>query len=128
MRTWFAAWGAIAAFIGVAAGAFGAHALRGRLGPEMIAVFETGARYQLVHALALILIGLALEQRASRALSAAGVLFGAGIVLFSGSLYALTLTGTRAWGAVTPLGGLCFLIGWALAAAAWWPRANPTRE
>lgn len=122
MRRHFAAWGAIAALLGVAAGAFGAHALRGRLGPDLLAVFETGARYQLVHALALVLVGLALEQRASRALAAAGALFAAGIVLFSGSLYALALTGTRAWGAVTPLGGLCFLTGWALAAAAWWPR------
>ncbi len=126
MKTPFAAWGAIAALLGVAAGAFGAHALRGRITPEMIAVFETGARYQLVHALALIVVGLTLEQRASRGLRVAGTLFGAGIVLFSGSLYALALTGTRAWGAVTPLGGLCFLVGWALAAAAFTRgRASP---
>lgn len=115
-----AALGALFAFAGVAAGAFGAHALRDRLDPGMLAVFETGARYHLIHALALIVVGLDLGRRPSRALRAAGVLFAAGIVVFSGSLYTLALTGVRAWGAVTPLGGLCFLVAWTLAAWGWW--------
>ncbi len=104
--------GALSAFVAVAAGAFGAHALRARLAPDLLAVFETGARYQLFHALALLVVGLMLERARSRALNAAGGLFVAGTVLFSGSLYALALTGARAWGAVTPLGGLGFLAGW----------------
>ena len=110
--------GAVLGLLGVAAGAFGAHALRGRLSAELLQVFETGARYQLIHALALVGVALAGERRASRALTAAGWLFVAGIVLFSGSLYALALTNIRVWGAVTPLGGLCFLAGWAALAAA----------
>ena len=113
----FGVLGAVFGFLGVAAGAFGAHALRGRLSPEFLQVFETGARYQLIHALALVLVALVAERRPGRLAAAAGWLFTAGIVLFSGSLYALALTGTRAWGAVTPLGGLCFLAGWALLAA-----------
>jgi uncharacterized membrane protein YgdD (TMEM256/DUF423 family) len=113
----FGTLGALSALIGVVAGAFGAHALRGRLTPEMLQVFETGARYQLFHALALLLVGIALERASRPALRPAGWLFAAGTVLFSGSLYALALSGVRAWGAVTPLGGLCFLLGWA--ALAW---------
>jgi uncharacterized membrane protein YgdD (TMEM256/DUF423 family) len=104
--------GAISAFIAVLAGAFGAHALRATLAPDLLQVFETGARYQLFHALALILVGLALGRTPRRALRAAGALFVAGTVLFSGSLYALALTGVRALGAITPLGGLCLLAGW----------------
>ena len=110
--------GAILGFIGVAAGAFGAHALRDRLPADMLQVFETGARYQLMHALALVGVALAGTRSAGRALATAGWMFAAGIVLFSGSLYALALTGTRAWGAVTPLGGLCLLAGWAALAVA----------
>lgn len=104
--------GAISAFVGVAAGAFGAHGLRGRLDPGMLQVFETGVRYQLVHALALVAVWLAAGQAPRRAFGVAGALFAAGTVVFSGSLYALALSGVRAWGAVTPLGGLCFLAGW----------------
>ena len=113
----FGTLGALSALIGVIAGAFGAHALRGRLTPELLQVFETGARYQLFHALALVLVGLAIERASRPALRRAGWLFVAGTVLFSGSLYALALSGVRAWGAVTPLGGLCFIAGWA--ALAW---------
>lgn len=104
--------GALSAFIAVLAGAFGAHALRTQLAPDLLQVFETGARYQLFHALALILVALTLERMPGRALRAAGVLFVAGTVLFSGSLYALALTGVRAFGAITPFGGLCLLGGW----------------
>ncbi len=109
--------GAVLGFLGVALGAFGAHALRARLSPEMLAVFETGVRYQMYHALALLLVAAAIGHLgAARLLTLAGWLFAAGIVVFSGSLYALAVTGTRALGAVTPLGGLAFLLGWALLA------------
>lgn len=106
--------------LGVAAGAFGAHGLRGRLTPEMLAVFETGVRYQLIHALALLAVAWAGTRWASSAITAAGWLFVAGIVLFSGSLYALCLTGIRWLGAVTPFGGAVFIAGWlALAWGSW---------
>jgi uncharacterized membrane protein YgdD (TMEM256/DUF423 family) len=104
--------GAVFCGLGVAAGAFGAHALRGRLGPDLLAVFETGVRYQLVHGLALLFVWLVETRGSRRALAVSGTLFSAGVVLFSGSLYALALSGVRAWGAVTPLGGGCFLAGW----------------
>src|SRR5438874_1401571 len=113
--------GAVFAFLGVALGAFGAHALRGRLDPALSQTFETGVRYQMFHALALILTGLVRERAAAsrqRWLEVAGVLFVIGIVLFSGSLYLLAATGVRAWGAVTPLGGLAFLGAWILLAFA----------
>jgi uncharacterized membrane protein YgdD (TMEM256/DUF423 family) len=95
-------------------GAFGAHALRGRLAPEMLAAFETGVRYQLIHALALILVAIVIRLAPSRALNIAGALFVVGSVLFSGSLYALAIAGVRGFGAITPLGGLCFLSGWVM--------------
>ena len=105
--------GALAGFIGVMFGAFGAHALRNRLPAEMLAVFETGVRYQMYHAFALLITALALARFDGWLLRTAGWLFTAGIVLFSGSLYALALTGVTVLGAVTPLGGLAFLAGWA---------------
>jgi uncharacterized membrane protein YgdD (TMEM256/DUF423 family) len=104
--------GALSGFVSVAAGAFGAHALRKRLGADLLAVFETGARYQMFHALGLVGIGLLLGRQPSAALGAAGWLFVVGSVLFSGSLYALALSGVRRLGAITPLGGLAFLGGW----------------
>lgn len=93
-------------FLAVGLGAFGAHALKARLSPEMLAIFETGVRYQVYHALALLLLA------ALRGPEKAGWCFTAGIALFSGSLYLLALTGVKKWGAVTPIGGLLFLIGW----------------
>jgi uncharacterized membrane protein YgdD (TMEM256/DUF423 family) len=105
--------GAVFAFVGVALGAFGAHALRTQLSVEHLAVFETGVRYQLIHAIALVLVGVLIGRRPARLTIAAGWCFTVGIVLFSGSLYLLTLTGTTALGIVTPFGGLCFLTGWA---------------
>jgi uncharacterized membrane protein YgdD (TMEM256/DUF423 family) len=111
--------GALSGLISVAAGAFGAHALRGRLTPELLATFETAARYQMYHALALLAVGLS-ARGASPLWAWSGWLFVAGTVLFSGSLYALALTGVRWLGAITPLGGLCFLGGWALLALAAW--------
>jgi uncharacterized membrane protein YgdD (TMEM256/DUF423 family) len=106
-------------FTGVAAGAFGAHALKTRLDPEALSVFETAARYQLMHALALVGCGWVAQQWPGRAAAASAALFAGGIVLFSGSLYALALTGVRGMGAVTPVGGACLLLGWlAMAMAA----------
>jgi uncharacterized membrane protein YgdD (TMEM256/DUF423 family) len=104
--------GALLALAAVAAGAFGAHALRDRLTPERLAVFETGARYQMYHALGLIAVAWALTRWPGQLPVWAGWLFVAGTVLFSGSLYLLALTGIRWWGAVTPLGGVAFLSGW----------------
>jgi uncharacterized membrane protein YgdD (TMEM256/DUF423 family) len=109
--------GAVNAFVAVAAGAFGAHALRVRLDERMREVFETGARYHLIHAVGL--FGVAwLCSRAAPAAPIAGALMTAGIVLFSGSLYVMALTGVRGLGAVTPIGGLCFLAAWAVCAYA----------
>jgi uncharacterized membrane protein YgdD (TMEM256/DUF423 family) len=112
--------GAASGLIAVGAGAFGAHALRARLAPDLLAVFETGARYQMFHALALLATAWAAARWPGAASTAAGLCFLAGTVLFSGSLYLLALTGTRALGAVTPVGGLFFLAGWALLAIAAW--------
>jgi len=114
--------GSVSAGLAVALGAFGAHGLRTRLSPEMLAVYETGVRYQMYHALALLAVAWVAARWPGAALTAwAGWTFVAGTVLFSGSLYVLALTG-RAWfGAVTPLGGVAFIAGWVcLALAAIW--------
>ena len=108
----FVTLGAISGLLSVAAGAFGAHALRARLGPELLGVFETGARYQMYHALALLATGWACTRWPGPFATASGWLFIAGTILFSGSLYALSLTGVRSLGAITPFGGLAFLAGW----------------
>ncbi len=110
-RTFFVL-GAVLAAAGVAAGAFGAHALRARLSPEMLSVFETGVHYHLIHALALLAVAWAGTRWPGGAVNAAGWLFLTGTVLFSGSLYALTLSGIRALGAITPFGGVAFIAGW----------------
>ena len=112
----FAVAGSLSAFLAVAAGAFGAHNLRSRLSPEMLGVFETGARYQMYHALALLAVAWALSRWPVPALRTAGWLFLAGTVLFSGSLYVLGLTGSKWLGAITPVGGVLFLGGWLLLA------------
>jgi uncharacterized membrane protein YgdD (TMEM256/DUF423 family) len=112
--------GALSAFVAVAAGAFGAHGLRGRLTPEMLAIFEVGVRYQMYHALGLIACAWAVTRWPGTLVILGGWLFVAGTVIFSGTLYALALTGMRWLGGVTPLGGLAFLGGWCcLALAAW---------
>jgi uncharacterized membrane protein YgdD (TMEM256/DUF423 family) len=104
-------------FGGVALGAFGAHALKSRLAPELLVVFETGVKYQMYHALALLgLVHLFQAETAPKLLIWSSRLFSLGIVLFSGSLYLLSLSGIRAWGAVTPLGGLALLAGWSILA------------
>jgi uncharacterized membrane protein YgdD (TMEM256/DUF423 family) len=114
----FGGLGAGAALLAVALGAFGAHALRGRLGTDALATFEVGVRYHMYHALGLLVVALARARWP--AATAAGWLFVAGIIVFSGSLYGLALGGPRWLGAITPLGGLAFLLGWArLAWAAW---------
>ena len=132
----FSVLGALSAALAVAAGAFGAHALRARVEPRMLEVFETAARYQMYHALGLFAVAWVI----SRAVQAtaigtgavagamvapgatfavvAGWLFVAGTLLFSGSLYAMTLTGMRALGAITPIGGVCFIAGWVCLAVA----------
>ena len=107
---------ALAGFLGVALGAFAAHGLKTTLAPEMLAVFETGVRYQMYHAFAMLAAALGFARWQARGFAFAGWLFAAGIVVFSGSLYLLALTGVRWLGAVTPIGGLCFLAGWALLA------------
>lgn len=105
--------GAILAGLGVALGAFGAHGLKSLVTPDRLAVFETGVRYHLVHALAILAAaGAAHLAPGATAPRAAGGLFFVGVLLFSGSLYALVGTGITAWGAVTPLGGLAFIAGW----------------
>jgi uncharacterized membrane protein YgdD (TMEM256/DUF423 family) len=104
--------GALMMLLSVAAGAFGAHALRETLSPDMKAVYETAARYQAYHALALLLLAALADKLPERAVTASGWCFLGGIVLFSGSLYALGLSGVRKLGAITPLGGLLFLLGW----------------
>jgi uncharacterized membrane protein YgdD (TMEM256/DUF423 family) len=118
MERTFATLGAVSAFLAVAAGAFGAHALRARLEPDLLAIFETGARYQMYHALGLIGVAWLLGRAPGPIATWAGWLFVAGTVLFSGSLYALALSGIRQLGAITPLGGVAFLAGWICVALA----------
>ena len=119
MRTfWLAA--CFFAFTGVAAGAFGAHGLRSRLGEDLLGTFEIGVRYQMYHAFGLFVVAWAASQWPGSLVNAAGWLFVTGILIFSGSLYLLALTDTRWLGAITPIGGVAFLAGWAcLAVAAW---------
>ncbi len=104
--------GSVSGLIAVALGAFGAHGLKGRLSAEMINAFEVGVRYQMYHALALLAVAWALSRWPRGEVTAAGWLFIAGTVIFSGSLYLLSVTGARWIGAITPIGGAAFLIGW----------------
>ena len=108
--------GALNALMSVLFGAFGAHALRSRMTPELLAVYHTGTQYQFYHALGLLVIALLLVHIPERGLVWAGWLMCAGIVLFSGSLYLLSLTGVRLWGAVTPVGGVAFIAAWTVLA------------
>jgi uncharacterized membrane protein YgdD (TMEM256/DUF423 family) len=112
--------GALSAFIGVAAGAFGAHGLKSRISAEMLSIFEVGVRYQMYHAFALIAAAWVQSKWPSSLVKSGGCLFVIGTILFSGSLYLLSISGMRWLGAITPLGGLAFLAGWVcLAWAAW---------
>lgn len=108
--------GSISAFLAVALGAFGAHGLKERLTPEMFNIFEVGVRYHMYHALALLAVAWASTRWPGGSVTAAGWLFLAGTIIFSGSLYLLSLTGLRWLGAITPVGGLAFLLGWLLLA------------
>ena len=119
VRYWFVT-GCLMAGLGVAAGAFGAHALKQRLPEDLQAVFETAVRYQMYHALGLLAVAFAMNRWPSGSFQVAGWLLLLGIILFSGSLYALCLTGIRILGAITPFGGLCFLAGWAVLAWGAW--------
>ncbi len=109
--------GALSAALSVILGAFGAHALKTRLPPDILATFETGVQYQFYHSLGLILVGVIVQfARAPAMVTAAGWLMLAGIVLFSGSLYILCLTGMRGFGMITPIGGTAFIVAWLLLA------------
>ncbi len=112
---WFAT-GSVLCGLGVILGAFGAHGLRARLSPEMLVVFETGVRYHLIHALGLLAVAGAASRWPGSYVSIAGYLFVAGIFIFSGSLYVLAITGIRWLGAITPIGGVCLIVGWGLLA------------
>ena len=116
----FFAIGSLSGFIGVALGAFAAHALKSRLDTDLLATFEVGVRYQMYHAFALLAVAWAQTRWPGAVLTASGWLFVAGTLIFSGSLYALSLSGLRWLGAITPVGGLALLAGWlCLAWAAW---------
>ncbi len=122
MERVFATAGALSALIAVAAGAFGAHSLRQKIPPDLLALFETAARYQMYHALALLATAWAWSQWRGAAICIAGWAFMVGTILFSGSLYLLALTDGRWLGAITPLGGIALIAGWgALAWGAWRP-------
>jgi uncharacterized membrane protein YgdD (TMEM256/DUF423 family) len=111
--------GSVGAGLAVALGAFGAHVLEARISADLMDTFQTGVRYHMLHAVALMIVALAADRpAAARLFKIAGYLFIIGTVIFSGSLYVLALTGVRTLGAVTPVGGVCFLAGWAFAAVA----------
>ena len=116
-RIWLAL-GAFNAFLAVATGAFGAHGLKARVGPEMLVIWETGARYHMYHALGLLAVGFLALHKPGALANASGWALLVGIVIFSGSLYALSLSGVRMLGAITPIGGVSFLVGWVLFALA----------
>ncbi|QED26142.1 DUF423 domain-containing protein [Microvenator marinus] len=104
--------GSVFGGLSVAAGAFGAHALKGKLEPRLFEVFETAAQYQMYHALALLAVAWLVGETQSQAATVAGWSFVAGILLFSGSLYTMAFTGIRMLGAITPIGGVAFIVGW----------------
>ncbi len=114
--TFWTGLGAVFAATGVLLGAFGAHALKVRVAPEDLAIFETGVRYQMYHALALLGVGFVASKVDANLLKICGWLFTVGILIFSGSLYALVLSGVRVLGAITPIGGVCLIVAWTLLA------------
>ncbi|MBW7477810.1 DUF423 domain-containing protein [Paenibacillus oenotherae] len=121
MLSKFGAFGAIHALLAVALGAFGAHALKERLSDDMLAIFETGVRYHMYHAIGLLLLAFLADRLGAQSkMLWAGRLMHAGIFLFSGSLYVLSLSGIKVLGAITPLGGVAFIAAWALAAYSLW--------
>jgi len=114
----FLSLGSISGALAVMIGAFGAHGLKGKLTEEMLAIYKTGVEYHFYHTLALLAVGLVALHFKSPLLTASGYSIAAGIVIFSGSLYALSISGIRVLGAITPIGGLCFIAGWVLLALA----------
>lgn len=111
-QKWLLIAGSLLGFLAVAAGAFGGHALKQRLTPDMHAIFEVGARYQMYHALAICLAVWVSTVIPGLFPPLAGWVFVVGTLIFSGSLYTLTLSGVRSWGAITPIGGILLLAGW----------------
>ncbi|CAG7631806.1 DUF423 domain-containing protein [Paenibacillus allorhizosphaerae] len=125
MNRTFIGLGSIFGFLSVALGAFGAHALKASLAPDMLANYQTGVQYQMMHSLGLIAVGLASSVlQASGHLRRAGWAMAIGIVVFSGSLYILSITGIKALGAITPIGGVAFLFGWLSFALAAWQKSK----
>jgi uncharacterized membrane protein YgdD (TMEM256/DUF423 family) len=122
MERHFLGIGALSACVAVAAGAFGAHGLRDVVSADRLVVWETAARYQMYHALGLLIVAYLASQKSAGPARVGGWLFVAGTILFSGSLYALTLTGITILGAITPLGGLAFIAGWLVLAWGVWRR------
>jgi len=121
MQKLFLTIGSIAMALAVSLGAFGAHGLRGKLSAEMLDIFETGVRYNFYHAIGLLIIGIiAYQLPDSGLLKWSGWLMVGGIIIFSGSLYLLALSGIRWMGAITPIGGLCFIVSWILLALTVW--------
>ncbi|VGO22865.1 DUF423 domain-containing protein [Pontiella sulfatireligans] len=114
----FLSLGSISGALAVMIGAFGAHGLKEKLSTEMLAIYKTGVEYHFYHALALLAVGLVAMHFQSKLLTASGWAMTAGIVIFSGSLYALSISGVKVLGAITPIGGLCFIAGWVLLALA----------
>ena len=114
----FLSLGSISGALAVMIGAFGAHGLKDKLSEEMLAIYKTGVEYHFYHTFALLVIGLVAMHVKSPLLTASGWSMAAGIVIFSGSLYALSISGVRVLGAITPIGGLCFIAGWVLLVAA----------
>jgi len=120
MDRFFFAAGSLMAFVAVALGAFAAHGLKARLSPDMLTIFEVGVRYHMYHAFGLIAVAWAASRWPQSSAALAGWSFIFGIVIFSGSLYLLSITGIRWLGAITPVGGVAFLIGWLLLAWSAW--------
>lgn len=106
--------GSINMLLAVALGAFGAHGLKGKITDEYLTIYQTGVHYHMIHALGLILVGILMTKISGKMVNASGWLLFIGIVIFSGSLYALSLSGIKIIGAITPIGGVSFLVGWLL--------------
>ncbi len=116
MNRSFVSIGSGLAFVGIALGAFGTHGLKDRISEASIKIWQTGVQYHLIHALAIVMVGILATHESARAVQRAGWLMVAGIGIFSGSLYLLAITGIKILGAITPLGGLCFLAAWLMLA------------